>query len=1818
MNCSLPRIDHSSHRWSRFIRRLTLITAFTCGAVGAVAQTTLGISSLAGQANSTGTADGTGGAARFNFPQGVVMDASGNIYVADASNHVIRRVTPAGVVATIAGVAGTQGTADGEGNTLTGGAVTASGPARFRGPQGLALNGNTLYVADSLNHTIRAINLAVNPVVVSTYAGSAGVSGSAGSNATPVAVGAAGFNVPVGLRFANNTLWVADSTNHSIRRIDTGTNMVSTIAGPDGSTGNAPGTSGNVNATGPAARFNTPYDVAVDNTNLYVADRGNHSIRVITIATGAVNVLAGTGSAGSANATGASASFFNPGALIVDSDGTAAATVMYVADTSNNMIRSVTLPGAVVGTAAGSTTGGFADGLGAAARFSAPAGLAFNAARTSFAIADTGGQLIRWAAPTVAPAITSANNTTFTHGVANTFTFTATGSPAPTFSVTGGSLPAGVTLTSAGVLSGTPLASGSFPITVEASNGVGTAATQAFTLTVNQAPQFTTQPANQSVALGQSVSFTVVAAGSPAPTYQWQRFRVGDSTFSNLSDDGTYSGTTTATLTINSVATQMGSDLYRAVAANGNGTANSNVAQLSHALGSVFTTFAGVAGASGATDGTGNGARFNGPNAVAVDSSGNIYVADASNQVIRKITSAGVVTTIAGQAGAPGSADGFQSAARFNTPSGVALDSTGNVYVADAGNHTIRMISPIGSVTTLAGSAGSIGTTDGAGSSARFAFPSGIAVDAAGTLYVADTLNGTIRKLVPGGGTYTVSTFVSTAVGLSLPNSVAVDSSFNVYVADSRNHVIRKVTPGGTVSVLAGAVGSAGTTDGNGGAARFNSPHSLAVDSSGTVWVANTFGHTIRRISSTGDVSTVGGFGGASGSADGAGSTARFNHPYGIAIDASGNIYVADTFNHTIRRSSTISAPAISTQPQNQNVAAGGLISFSVAASGSPTPSFQWQRQPAGASDFTSLNNDSTYNGVNTSVLVITGVTAGMSGDKFRAVATNQVEPAATSGEATLTVVTPPVFTSASSATFRAGRSNTFTVTTNSTPAATFTAAGLPSWATLNASTGVLTGTPPDTSGSPFTITITANNGTGPSTAVTQAFTLTVEPSQVPPSITTQPQAATANVGDNVTFTVAASGTAPLTYQWRKDGVALNGATSATLVIPNVQASSGGAYSVVVSNAFGAATSNLAALVVNTPPVFFAQPQTQTVLSGGTVTFSAGVSGASGLTYQWRRNGVAIPGATFSSHTVLNASATEAGYYDVVITNALGSVTSSIAQLNVVTAPVAPSFTLHPASRTVVAGGSVTLAASATGAPAPSYQWRRNGINIPGATSATLTLTNVTAADAANYDVVATNSVTSSTSAVGALRVIARSHAGIYFGAAANSAGNFALYVREDNSAVFLGAFTTNNTAIAATNLAVGDNGQVDFSQAGASLSLTIGGDASVTGSVTGAVTATLSGARSASTGATQNVAGFYQAGASNSAAVGYVIAGAASQAFAFVQSGASADAGQGAVNNAGQIAVATGRSTFTGTITPGTGVFTLTAAGAISASLSGASEAVLATQRLANISSRARVGAGSAVAIAGFVISGYESKPVLIRAVGPTLGAAPFNVPGILAAPKLDVHRTDAGNALVATNSGVGTGAGRAAIDAAGVAAGAFALGSAGADAAILTTLSPGNYTATVSSAGAGTGIALIEVYDLSAPAAGQKLFNISTRAEAGTGANALVAGVVVTGQVSKRVLIRGVGPGLGAFGLTGTLPAPTLALVNTQTGATVATNTGLSNSADSAAITAASAAVGAFPLAAGDSALIVSLPPGNYTAQVSNAAGAVGLALIEVYELP
>ena len=402
------------------------------------------------------------------------------------------------------------------------------------------------------------------------------------------------------------------------------------------------------------------------------------------------------------------------------------------------------------------------------------------------------------------------------------------------------------------------------------------------------APVVVTQPADQSTVVGNAATFSVTASGTPTPTVQWQQSTDAGVSWVNITAATSTSYTTPATVLADS------GKRLRAVFTNALGSVNSN--------GAVLTVTAAVAGTAVLAPGTE-------PFGVAVDAAGNLYLANF-NQTISKITPAGVLTTVAGVAGSVGTADGTGSAARFNSPLGIAVDTAGNLYVADSTNHTIRKITPAGVVSTLAGLAGSAGSANGAGSAARFSQPIGIAVTVAGTIYVGDASNRTIRSITSTGVVSTLAGLAGiggstdgsgSAARFGRPVGVAVDAAGTLYVSDQTNDTVRAITPGGMVSTLAGLAGNPGIADGS-SAARFNDPWGAAVDAAGNVYVADRLSHTIRKITPAAVVSTLAGLAGSFGSANGTGSEARFQNPRSLAVDAAGNIYVADSGNNAIRK----------------------------------------------------------------------------------------------------------------------------------------------------------------------------------------------------------------------------------------------------------------------------------------------------------------------------------------------------------------------------------------------------------------------------------------------------------------------------------------------------------------------------------------------------------------------------------------------------------------------------------------------------------------------------------------------------------------------------------------------------------------------------------------------------------------------------------------------------------------------------------------------------------------------------------------------------
>ncbi|MBI4623882.1 MAG: immunoglobulin domain-containing protein [Verrucomicrobia bacterium] len=485
---------------------------------------------------------------------------------------------------------------------------------------------------------------------------------------------------------------------------------------------------------------------------------------------------------------------------------------------------------------------------------------------------------------------------------------------------------------------------------------------------------------------------------------------------------------------------------------------------------------------------------------------------------------------------------------------------------------------------------------------------------------------------------------------------------------------------------------------------------------------------------------------------------------------------------------------------------------------------------------------------------------------------------------------------------------------------------------------------------------------------------------------------------------------------------------------------------------------------------------------GQSVTFTVVASGTAPLTYQWRKDGTAIGGAT-----------------------------SSAASLTVTTPATAPAITAQPSDQTVGVGTNVTLRVGVSGTAPFTFQWRKNGAAIAGATGDTLTLPLVTAASAGSYTVLVTNAVGSATSAVAVLAVIDLPR----------------ITTPPVDQAVAVGSnvvFTVVASGTAPLRYQWSKDGRA----------------------IAGAVNATL-----ALTAVTDADAGIYSVAVTNAAST------------------------------------ETSR-TATLVVSP-------------------------AASKIVNLSVRSGAGAGNETLIVGFVVAGQgAAKPVLVRGIGPSL--AQFGVTGVMADPELTLYRE---SIFIQSNDDWGMSALADQIAATSAATGAFPLGRASKDAALRVVLQPGSYTVNMSSR-AGTGIALVEAYDADIPAL-TRLVNVSARSFVDRGAGVLIVGFAIQGNTTKTVLVRGIGPALAPFGVSGTLVDPQLVLFK-EGSEVVATNDDWWRGGGALALAPVFSAVGAFSLVSGlaDAALIATLPPGSYTAQVKGAGDSTGVALIEVYEVP
>ena len=743
---------------------------------------------------------------------------------------------------------------------------------------------------------------------------------------------------------------------------------------------------------------------------------------------------------------------------------------VYVADSGNHTIRKMTQAGVVTTLAGSAGSSGNTDGTGSAARFSSPYGVAVDTTGNVY-VADSGNHTIR--------KVTPDGIVTTLAGSAGIF-----GSTNGTGSAARFRDPQGVALDSTGNI----YVADTYNHTIRKVTSAGVVTT--FAGTVGSGSSGEGDLLNP---LSIAIDITGNLYVSNRSLHSIRKVTPAGiiTTFAGQLINGSSDGTGSAAL-FNNPYGMAADNLGNVYVADGG---NHTIRKMTTA--GVVTTLAGVASTSGRSNGTGSAARFNFPYGVAVDSTGNVYVADRNNNTIRKVTRSGVVTTLAGSSiGAFGSTNGTGSAARFWSPSDVAVDSTGNVYVSDTNNHTIRKVTPSGVVTTLAGTAGSTGSTDGTGSAARFNSPLGMAVDSAGNVYVADTFNHTIRKVDPAGVVTTLAGFATSsgstdgtgsAARFTQPSGLALDSAGNVYVADRFNHTIRKVTPSGVVTTLAGTALSSGSTDGTGGAARFNRPYDVAVDSSNNVYVADRDNHTIRKVTSAGVVTTVGGTAGVIGYNTGYGS-AGFYLPSGIAVSSEGRVIVANNGSHRIVNVELVGSQPILTQNDVSGIDVSGVtLNGTVNPNGFlTTAAFEYGLTTDygnTVSVILSPSNGTSAQNVSAELNALRFGTL----YHYRLTATNIDGSASTIGG---TFTTPLI-----SETYHApsGQSLSYQIASTSELPVTFSATGLPAGLTLDPVTGIISGTV--AAAGTYSVTTTVSNGGEESSGT---LTLVVSASALP------------------------------------------------------------------------------------------------------------------------------------------------------------------------------------------------------------------------------------------------------------------------------------------------------------------------------------------------------------------------------------------------------------------------------------------------------------------------------------------------------------------------------------------------------------------------------------------------------------------------------------------------------------------------------------------------------------------------------------------------
>lgn len=623
-------------------------------------------------------------------------------------------------------------------------------------------------------------------------------------------------------------------------------------------------------------------------------------------------------------------------------------------------------------------------------------------------------------------------------------------------------------------------------------------------------------------------------------------------------------------------------------------------------------------------------------------------------------------------------------------------------------------------------------------------------------------------------------------------------------------------------------------------------------------------------------------------------------------------------------------------------------------------------------------------------------------------------------------------------------------------------------------------------------------------------------------------------------------------------------------------------------------------------PTITSQPVSRAVTAGQSASFTVAATSTSTLSYRWLKAGAPIPAATNATLSFASTATTDSGDYAVVVTNSAGSLTSSTATLTVnppappIPAPaptpptiIAPTITTQPGGQSVAAGANVTFSVGVFGTAPFSYQWRKNGVAIGNATSATLSLPNVQVADAATYTVLVWNSAASTLSANATLTVAiapavttqpldqtVAEGARVSLNVAASGTGPLSYRWRKD------GADMPNATSATLTI----DSAQPVHAGSYAAIVSNLAGSAMSAAARVSVLSAPVISSPPVAQTVTSGERAIFTVGVNSAGPTSYQ----------WLRDGVDIPGANGS-----SLTLATARPADTAAYS----VRITSASGSVT---SAPAALTVKFSRLTNLSTRGFVPPGGALT-PGFYIRGNSAKPLLVRAVGPTLSL--FGVGAALGAAKLDVITQDSSTVVASNNDWGGT----STLSSVFASAGAFPLAADSKDAAVQASLLPRSYTVRVTPGDAAmSGITLAEIYDIEALIGNaSELVNLSTLGFVGGGDNVLTAGFAISGNAPKRLLIRAVGPGLAPFGVGDLLSDPQLGLVPLGRSEPIATN---DDWPDSDNLRAAFTAAGAFALPSGskDAALVITLEPGAYTVIVSGVNGtASGNALVEIYDL-